>query len=133
MGTASPVSSAKGPEVPSTRPCKQPVSFLWLIPRAFTKLFITASCSLFIAWVADWLNESHSARFKLVESKGYLLQSPAAQSTPLLSGYDLEKIYFTWIPVLAASLASVGLHQMPRPSSPPAWWCDIKRRVRFKG
>ncbi len=92
MGTASPVCSAKGPEVPSTGPCKQPVSFLWLIPRAFTKLFITASCSLFIAWVADWLNESHSARFKLVESKGYQLQSPAAQSTPLLSGYDLEKI-----------------------------------------
>ena len=163
-GTASPVAASR-----------HDVSSLWLIPRAATTVFILASCSLFLAWIADWLNESHvcgsdctsclhwpamlptyedlcpvidldsllslltpsndffvqSTRFKLVESKSYLLRSPAAQSTPLLSGYDFEKFYFTWIPILAAALATIGLHQMPRPSSPPAWWCGIKRRVRL--
>ena len=70
-----------------------------------------------------------STRFKLVQSKSYLLRSTAAQSTPLLSGYDFEKFYFTWIPILAAALATIGLRQMPRPSSPPAWWCGMKRKV----
>ena len=160
MGTASPVAASR----------HDVVSSLWLIPRAATIVFILGCCSLFLAWIADWLNESHvravtacpacterslpcyrsswpgsllslltlscsvqSKRFKLVESKSYLLRSPAAQSTPLLSGYDFEKFYFTWLPILAASLASIGLHQMPRPSSPPAWWCGIKRRVSFRG
>ncbi|KAI7839460.1 hypothetical protein COHA_006861 [Chlorella ohadii] len=98
--------------------------------HAGLKLFIAGCAGLFSYFVIAWLTSRFYDTFAKVYA-GWAIIYPygAEYKAPLLDSYDTFTVAMTWLPLLAAGLATLVLKNLPRDWVPRAW-SRLRSRVR---